>query len=238
VPPNTFKSKFQEFQMSTTPSTLPAGYTVEPQPPTGYVIEGSPADPSKDPDFLAASPDDQVAYLSSRDADFAKASKADQLSYINHLKTANQPDNQPLQAGEESNDVGNKVIVPKDGEDFTDTIKRAVQLGKARQAAGTEQAVIGKEMATAPKKAAQTLGAAATIGVAGPALLAAPGELGEFAIKHLAGNVLPGLEGEAAKQALMQAIPKAVQFAEAMGKLGIGAGGLGYLIKALTGSHK
>ena len=40
-------------------------------------------------------------------------------------------------------------------------------------------------MSTAPTKVAQTLGAAAGIGVAGPALLALPGEA-SFALKHIA----------------------------------------------------
>jgi hypothetical protein len=47
-----------------------------------------PADPtqlSQDKDFLAASPSDQIKYLSSQDADFAKASPADQVAYLSHL---------------------------------------------------------------------------------------------------------------------------------------------------------
>lgn len=138
--------------------------------------------------------------------------------------------------GQVTNDVGQQVVVPKDGESFADTLKRGAALGKARQKAGTQQAAIDAEMATAPKKAAQTLGAAATIGAVGPALLAAPGELADIAIKHLAGNVLPGLETQAAKQTLMQALPKVAEFASTMSKLGIGAAGLTYLFKAITGS--
>lgn len=89
-----------------------------------------------------------------------------------------EPDSQPVQAGEQRNDVGAKVIVPKNGEDFAATVQRAVQLGNARQAAGTQQSVINKETATIPTKAAQTLGTAATAGIAGPAALALPGEIG------------------------------------------------------------
>lgn len=186
--------------MSTSTVTPPPGYTVDPSdvtidmstakpiPPAGYTIDPSdvtidmstarPINPAMDKDFMAASPDDQVKYLSSQDPNFARASKADQLAYINHLKGTAQPDNQPVQAGEQLNDVGNKVITPKDGEDFSATVQRAVKLGKARQAAGTEQSVINKETATIPSKTAQTLGTAAAAGIAGPAALALPGEIG------------------------------------------------------------
>jgi len=86
--------------------------------------------------------------------------------------------NDPRKTGEIVNDVGNKVIVPKDGESFADTMKRAVAYHKSLTPA-QQQAAIDKEVATMPKKTAQTLGAAATIGVVGPAMFAAPGELAE-----------------------------------------------------------
>lgn len=86
--------------------------------------------------------------------------------------------NDPRKTGEIVNDVGNKVIVPKDGESFADTMKRAVAYHKSLTPA-QQQAAIDKEVATMPKKTAQTLGAAATIGVVGPAMLAAPGEIAE-----------------------------------------------------------
>jgi hypothetical protein len=47
-----------------------------------------PVDPSQiaqDKDFLSASPDDQIKYLSSVDSDFAKAEHGDQLAYISHI---------------------------------------------------------------------------------------------------------------------------------------------------------
>ena len=69
-------------------------------------------------------------------------------------------------------------------------------------------------------------------------MLAIPGEMADFAMKHLAGNVLPGMETQAAKQTLIQAIPKVTQFAEAMSKLGVGAAGLTYLFKTLMGDGK
>ena len=69
-----------------------------------------------------------------------------------------------------TNDVGNQVIVPKEGETFADTMQRAATKGK-----NVTQDQIDKEMATAPKKAAQVLGAAATAGFAGPAALGVAG---------------------------------------------------------------
>jgi hypothetical protein len=135
--------------------------------------------------------------------------------------------------GEATNDVGNTVIVPKEGESFADTMKRAAAQGKK-----TTPEQINKELATAPGKAATVLAAAPAIGFGGTAALAIPGEIADVAMKHLAGNVLPGTEYEAAKQTLLQAIPKAVQFAETMGKLGVGAGGLTYLFKTLMGDSK
>ena len=87
---------------------------------------------------------------------------------------------QAAQAGRVTNDIGNTVIVPKDGENFSDTMARAAQQGKQ-----TTQDQINAELATAPKKAAQTLVAAPTIGAVGTAALAAPGEVYDAAINHL-----------------------------------------------------
>lgn len=82
----------------------------------------------------------------------------------------------PRKTGEITNDVGQKVIVPKDGESFSDTLKRAVQYHKSLTPE-QQQAAIDAEAKTIPAKTAQTLGAAATIGATGPAALALPGEL-------------------------------------------------------------
>jgi hypothetical protein len=136
-------------------------------------------------------------------------------------------------SGQITNDVGNAVIVPKDGESFADTMQRAAQYGKT-----VTPSQVNEELATAPAKVAQTLGAAAGIGVGGTAALAVPGEVADIALKHLAGNVLPEMEYEPAKQTLIQALPRVAQFAETMGKLGIGAGGLTYLVKSLMGDGK
>ena len=40
---------------------------------------------AQDKDFLGASPDDQIKYVSSFDPDFAKASRTDQLGYLSHI---------------------------------------------------------------------------------------------------------------------------------------------------------
>lgn len=91
-----------------------------------------------------------------------------------------EPETDPSKTGEITNDVGNKVIVPKDGEDFADTMKRAVLYHKSLTPQ-QQQAAIDKETATMPEKTAETLAGAATIGAVGPALMAAPGEIGELA---------------------------------------------------------
>lgn len=59
--------------------------------------------------------------------------------------------------------------------------------------------------------ALEVVGAAPAIGAGGTAMLAIPGELTELAIEHLAGNVLPGMEEEAAKAKLAQIAPKVLQ---------------------------
>jgi hypothetical protein len=87
-------------------------------------------------------------------------------------------ENDPQKTGEITNDVGNTVIVPKDGESFADTMKRATTRWKSLKPE-QQQSAIDKETATMPKKTAETLGAAATIGVLGPATLAIPGEIAE-----------------------------------------------------------
>lgn len=92
--------------------------------------------------------------------------------------------NDPRQTGEIVNDVGQKVIVPKDGENFSDTLKRAVAYHKSLTPE-QQQAALDAEAKTMPKKTAQTLGAAATIGLVGPAALATAGELTGAAKNYL-----------------------------------------------------
>lgn len=79
----------------------------------------------------------------------------------------------PDQSGEMTNDVGNTVTVPKDGESFADTMKRAAAKGKT-----TTQDQLNKEEATMPGKVATTLAAAPAIGFGGTAAMAGLGELG------------------------------------------------------------
>src|SRR6185312_3849079 len=91
--------------------------------------------------------------------------------------------------GEQVNDVGNKVIVPKDGESFADTMKRAAAYGKT-----VTPAQINAEMKTAPKKAAQVLTAAPAIGATGAAALAVPTtELGE-ALPNVLTHTIDGVK--------------------------------------------
>jgi hypothetical protein len=102
------------------------------------------------------------------------------------------PSNDPRQTGEIVNDVGQKVIVPKDGESFADTMKRAVAYHKSLTTA-QQQAALDAEAKTAPKKALQTLGAAATIGAVGPAVMALPGEVAE-AIPSVLAHTIDGVK--------------------------------------------
>jgi hypothetical protein len=75
-------------------------------------------------------------------------------------------------AGQQMNDVRNTVIVPKDGEKFSDTMARAAAQGKK-----TTPAEVSKEVSTMPKKIATVVAAAPAMGAAGTAALAAPGGL-------------------------------------------------------------
>lgn len=70
--------------------------------------------------------------------------------------------------GEDTNDVSNKIIVPKPNESFADTMARVRAYGQT-----VTQDQIDKEMATAPGKVATVLGAAPIIGAAGAAGIAA-----------------------------------------------------------------
>jgi hypothetical protein len=103
------------------------------------------------------------------------------------------------QSGQIQNDVGNTVIVPKNAgtsaeESFSDTLARGVALGKQRKAAGTQQSAIDAEMATVPKKTAQTLGAAAAVGVAGPAALAGAGEATAAGLAKILPHTIEGIK--------------------------------------------
>jgi hypothetical protein len=130
------------------------------------------------------------------------------------------PAQQSTPSGQVTNDVGQQVVTPQPGESFTDTVNRAKALQKQREAAGTQQQALNAESATIPAKTAQTLGAAATIGGVGPAILAAPGEIAGLAP-----------EAVSAAKALVQAHPVA---AKALGKMlvaGAMGGDLGHSAK-------
>jgi hypothetical protein len=86
-------------------------------------------------------------------------------------------------SGEQLNDVGNRVIVPKEGESFSDTMQRAVAAGKT-----VTQDQINAEMKTAPAKVAQTLVAAPAIGAMMPAAEAGLGA----GVDAILPRVLPG----------------------------------------------
>lgn len=85
----------------------------------------------------------------------------------------------PNISGEVWNEGGYKIIVPKDGEEFGDTIKRAIAYHRSLTPEQQQQAM-SREIGPTPKdtarKTVETLGGAAAIGFLGPALLAAPGE--------------------------------------------------------------
>jgi hypothetical protein len=116
----------------------------------------------------------------------------------------------PQQTGEITNDVGQKVIVPKDGESFQDTMKRAVQY---HQSLTPEQrkAAINAETATIPKKAAQTIAAAPAIGAVGTAALAAPGEIVQGV------RTIPGITDALLKHAETKAGEWAAQYPNLIG---------------------
>ena len=120
------------------------------------------------------------------------AAQSDPFAEFGEVKVTQDTTSDPRKTGEIVNDVGNKVIVPKDGESFADTMKRAVQYHQSLTPE-QRQAAINKEVATMPKKTAQTLGAAATIGAVGPALLAIPGEAVE-AVPSILPHTIEGVK--------------------------------------------
>jgi hypothetical protein len=94
-------------------------------------------------------------------------SKADVIDYLSGSPA------QAADTGQQTNDVGNTVIVPKQGESFLDTMKRAATQGKQ-----TTQGQMNAELQTAPKKLLETLTAAPAIGALGAAGIAGAGEAG------------------------------------------------------------
>jgi hypothetical protein len=123
-------------------------------------------------------------------------------------------------SGEITNDVGNKVIVPKKDEDFSDTMKRAVQYHQSLSPDQRKQAM-QKEVATIPKKAAETVGAAPLIGAAVPAAMAGSAEVLTAAknsiMKHLAAQSPEMFGHDAVKETLKK------YAVEGLKKAGVGA---------------
>jgi|ERR1035437_265825 hypothetical protein len=115
---------------------------------------------------------------------------------------------QPAQPeGEQKNDVGNTVIVPKEGENYADTMKRVVSQGKK-----TTPEQIAAEVHTMPKKAAQVIASAPAIGAGGTAGLAGMGEMivhspavAKAVLQHISepGTILKFPYGRAAEYFLM-----------------------------------
>lgn len=138
------------------------------------------------------------------------------------------------QSGVDISDTGGTITVPKDGESFADTVKRATD--RAKQNPAQLQADIAKETTAKnlATKTAESLGGAAIAGTVGPALLAAPGEV-VGALKAIPGAteaVLQHLEEHAASYA--KAYPNLISLA---GKLGIPTG-IGALLVYLAKQSK
>jgi len=89
----------------------------------------------------------------------------------------------PRKTGEITNDVGLKVIVPKDGESFADTMKRAVQYHKSLSPE-QQQAALNAEAKTMPAKALEA-------GIGGP--LAAVGSYAAGAMVPVASAAVPSV---------------------------------------------
>ena len=95
-----------------------------------------------------------------------------------------QPDKvDPRQTGEITNDVGQKVIVPKDGESFSDTMKRAVAYHKSLTPE-QQQAALDAEAKTMPAKTLEA-------GIGGP--LAAVGSYAAGAMLPVGAAALPSV---------------------------------------------
>jgi hypothetical protein len=124
------------------------------------------------------SPLEQLEQQSTQGQAAQPAAPQSNLSPLEQLEQKAQQVGTP--SGQVTNDVGQQVVVPKDGESYSDTINRAVALTKQRQQNGTQQQAVDAETSTIPAKAAETVAAAPLIGAAGTAASALPGELPEI----------------------------------------------------------
>jgi hypothetical protein len=152
----------------------------------------------------------------------------EQMAQQEQQQSTQSVENDPSKTGEITNDVGNKVIVPKDGESFADTMKRAVAYHNSLTPE-QRQAAIDKELKTMPGKVATTLAAAPVIGAVGSGLLAAPGEIaaGVRAIPGVTEALLKHAETKAAEWAAQY--PNLISVAKALGIPASTAGVLGWL---------
>jgi hypothetical protein len=121
------------------------------------------------------SPLDQLEQQQAPQQSSAANNSSSNISPLEQLEQQQAPASAAPQTGEVTNDVGNTVIVPKDGESFTDTVQRAIAYQKS-MTPQQQQSAIDAEMKTAPTKAAETMGGAAAIGFGLPAAMTAAGE--------------------------------------------------------------
>ena len=150
----------------------------------------SPQTPSPQP---AQAPTAPTASTGNLDYDaLARQAGAVEVGLLNSTR--------PVIEGEQTNDVGNTVIVPKDGENFADTMRRAAAQGQR-----TTPEQIQAEEKTMPGKAATVLAAAPAIGATGVSAAMLPETIGaakNVILKHLA-EQSPELFGhEAVKETL------------------------------------
>jgi len=125
-------------------------------------------------------------------------------------------------SGQVRNDVGNTVIVPKEGESFDDTMKRAAAYGRT-----VTPDQINAEMRTAPGKVATTLAAAPAVGAAGTAALAGAGEAGSYGYQALK-SMLPS----------QATVDQVIKIAKVMRDLSLTGAAGKYLYHALYGDDK
>jgi hypothetical protein len=153
-----------------------------------------------------------------------QAAPSSNLSPLEQLEQMSaKPTQQAPPSGQVTNDVGNAVITPKDGESFADTMKRAAAQGQK-----TTPDQINREIATMPGKAATVLAAAPAIGAGGAAGLAAPGAIAQGAENFLQIS-------ETALDHLAENYPQLTKLA---GKLGYGVGAAGaYKLLNKLGIH-
>jgi hypothetical protein len=168
------------------------------------------------------SPLEQLEQQSAQAQPSTQAAPASNLSPLEQLEQSTQKQQAPP-SGQLTNDVGNTVIVPKDGESFADTMQRAAAYGKT-----VTPSQINAETATAPAKAATVMGAAPVIGAAGAAGLAGAGELPGAAERFL----------QVSEKALEHLGENYPQLTKLAAKLGYGAGAAGaYKLLNKLGLH-